>query len=177
MKAPRNGSSSASIWCWPGSRVPTTWPWFRNRASSSASTMARLKRRRLLSGHLKTIWPLRSSGTAMNSRLNSGIASFRFDEDLGVEVGMAQLLERVGDPVQVHHTRYQRRDVHGAVGNHLERPVELGRLVAEHELEGQLLGDGEEGLEGVRLHADAHHHDPRLPGRVAHGGVDHAGHA
>src|SRR5260370_2481739 len=51
-----------------------TWPLLTKRASSSASTMARLSLRRLLSGHLKRICPLRSSGTAMNSRPNNAIA-------------------------------------------------------------------------------------------------------
>ena len=54
--------------------VCTTWPVLTNIATSSALTIACVKRRIVTSGHLKTIWPLRSSGTAINSRENSAIA-------------------------------------------------------------------------------------------------------
>src|ERR1700761_7206507 len=74
MSAPRPGSSSASIECRPGPMVCTTWPVLTNSATSSALTIACVKRRIVTSGHLKTIWPLRSSGTAINSRENSAIA-------------------------------------------------------------------------------------------------------
>src|SRR5215469_263203 len=73
MSAPRPGSSSALIWCRPGPSVCTTWPVLMKNATSSAFTIACVNLRIVMSGHLKTIWPLRSSGTAMNSRLNSAM--------------------------------------------------------------------------------------------------------
>src|SRR6201993_1982032 len=75
MSAPRPGSSSALISCRPGPMVCTTWPVLTNIATSSAFTIACVKRRIVRSGHLKTIWPLRSSGTAMNSRENSAMGA------------------------------------------------------------------------------------------------------
>ena len=54
--------------------MPITWPWLTNTATASGSTMARLNFRMFWSGHLKRIWPLWVSGTAMNSRRASCIS-------------------------------------------------------------------------------------------------------
>src|SRR5580658_8948542 len=74
MIAPSPGISSASTECRPGPMVAAIWPVLTNSATSSALTIACVKRRIVTSGHLKTIWPLRSSGTAINSRENSAMS-------------------------------------------------------------------------------------------------------
>src|ERR1700728_2071729 len=86
MTAPRPGSSSALISCRPGPMVCTIWPVLTNIATSSAFTIACVKRRIVTSGHLKTIWPLRSSGTAMNSRENSAIGATVQPKNLAAHV-------------------------------------------------------------------------------------------
>ena len=54
---------------------------------------------------------------------------------------------------------------------------ELHRVVAEHELDVQLLADPEERVDRVGLHAHADDHDPRCAGARAQDVVDDAGHA
>src|ERR1700677_3882644 len=54
---------------------------------------------------------------------------------------------------------------------------ELGGVVPEGEAEFDLLGHGHEGLDGVGVHAHAHHHDAAVGWRVGDERLQHAGHA
>ena len=54
---------------------------------------------------------------------------------------------------------------------------ELGGVVPEGEAEFDLLGHGHEGLDGVGVHAHAHHHDAAVRRRVGNERLQHAGKA
>ncbi len=92
-----------------------TWPVLTNMAVSSALTIARVILRMLMSCHLKTICPLRSSGTAMNSRPKSAIsgvllvlaplANFQGYRPLSVSVGRSAPEVPEGLAAQTHRSQ------------------------------------------------------------------------
>ena len=84
----------------------------------------------------------------------------RVDQDLRVPLGVAERVERGGDPVEPDGAGDQRRRVDLAVRDQVQGLAELVRLVGEDEPQVDLLVDRHRRLERVRLHADAHHDDP-----------------
>ena len=66
-------------------------------------------------------------------------------------------------------------DVEAAVGDHLQRSAEFGRVVIEREAEFQFFVDGHHRPEGIRFHADTDDDDPRPERSTGDDVLDHAG--
>ena len=64
-----------------------------------------------------------------------------------------------------------------SLGDRIERRTELERVVAEHELDVQLLADAEHRVDRVLLHAGADDEDPGVARRHPHRLLDHPRHA
>ena len=91
--------------------------------------------------------------------------------------GVGQVVESRVHPVQADLTGDHRGDVDFAFRNGSQRGGELRRVIGEHELHVDLLGDGEERVHGVGLHADPGDHDPAADRCPAQHVVDDALHA
>src|SRR2546423_15495358 len=85
--------------------------------------------------------------TALSERSESapkGAARSRHDEDLAVALWVGEVGERAGYPVEADFAGDERRHVHLALGDRAQALGELHRVVAEHELDAQLLADAVE---------------------------------
>src|SRR3546814_19014424 len=91
--------------------------------------------------------------------------------------GVAEGREGVGDAFEGDLDGDHRRDVDVALCDRSQRLVELHRVVAEAELDVQLLADPEERVDRVVAHAHAHHDQAGAVGRVLQPRYDYAGHA
>src|ERR1700733_2076364 len=104
-------------------------------------------------------------------------ADLRGYQYLAVPVGVGEIVERRADVLEADVAGDHRSDIDVAFGDRPQRLAKLVRVVGENELNVDLLGDPEERVHGVGLHADADDDQPRAAPGTAHHVVDDAAHA
>src|SRR5262245_9715325 len=83
------------------------------------------------------------------------------DQDLHLLARLLERAEGARHALEADLRGDERRRGEGAGGQMLQCRSKLLRRVGEHELELDLLGDADRGLDAIRLHAYADHHDAR----------------
>src|SRR5271170_2237999 len=117
------------------------------------------------------IWsPDKGAATAASGRRLGG------DQYLAVPFGVGEIIEGCPDVLETDVAGNHRGDLDIAFGDRAQRIGEFVRVIGENELDVDLLGDGEERMQGVGLHAHADNDQPgAMPGSTHHV-VDDAGH-
>src|SRR6204780_5794710 len=88
-------------------------------------------------------------------RRPEGDTDLRGNQYLAVPFGVGEIVERRADVLEADVAGDHRGDIDVAFGDRPQRLTKLVRVVRETELNVDLLGDREERVHGVGLHADA----------------------
>src|SRR3984957_17654567 len=113
--------------------------------------------------------------TVMPDPPAGGDLDLRGHQYLAVLFGVGEIVERRADVLEADVAGNHRGDIDVALGDRPQRLAKLVGVVCENELNVDLLGDREERVHGVGLHADADDDQPRAVPGTAHQVVDDAG--
>src|SRR6185312_1747186 len=159
--------------CWGASSRRTRW------AGRPSSTSWKTPPTAASPGRAAPTWKRTPPSTASTSPTWRGSRRLlpRGHQDLDLALVGLQADEGVGGLVQADDACDDLVVAGAALGEVFQRPGEFGLRIAEHEAQLDLLGDVDQGLDAVALHADAGHHDARPRRRGLGQLLDDARHA